>query len=97
MQKQLIKEQHSFFLWGLFLETGSSGLQMEKRAAFGTVATPRVRIVCHSLQYSSLTLWYKSQVHIHEEGHQASHIGVVWKIPTSQLLVGNYPVLEKQV
>jgi len=64
---------------------------------FGTVVTLRVRVVCHPTHFDLFTLWYRSQVHVYKEGHEASHIGMVGKVPTSQLLVSNYPVREKQV
>ena len=37
---------------------------------------------------------YRSQVHAHEEGHEASHIRMVGKVSASQLFVSNYPVRE---
>lgn len=47
----------------------------------------------HLLPFNSglSTLQYRSQVHVHEERHEASHIGMVGKIPASQLLVSTYP------
>lgn len=46
---------------------------------------------------SASTPWCRSQVHVHEEGDEASYIGLVGNVPTSQLLVSVHLAREKQV